>query len=85
MLQEKGILDPKLLDTVWQDRRQDNGDLTILLVKFGFLVPLLRQVEATDTLSKKQWRGFKIKDMSRYKKSRDSGSFQWGWGLQLRD
>jgi GTPase SAR1 family protein len=48
-LQEKGILDPKLLDIVWEDRPQDIEGLTRLLVKFGFFVPLLRQVEATDT------------------------------------
>ncbi len=48
-LQKKGILDPKLLDIVWEDRWQDIQDLTRLLVKFGFFVPLLRQVEATDT------------------------------------
>ncbi len=48
-LQEKGILDPKLLDIVWEDRRQEIDDLTRLLVKFDFFVPLLRQVEATDT------------------------------------
>jgi GTPase SAR1 family protein len=48
-LQQKGILDPKLLDIVWEDRLKDKQDLLTLSVKFGFFVPLLRQVEATDT------------------------------------
>jgi GTPase SAR1 family protein len=49
MLQEKGILDPKLLDILWKDRLKDKQDLLTLLVKFGFFVPLLRQVEATES------------------------------------
>jgi hypothetical protein len=48
-LQEKGILDPKLLDIVWEDRLKDKQDLLTLLVKFGLFVPLLRQVESSGT------------------------------------
>ena len=49
-LQEKGILDPKLLDIVWEDSLKDKQDLLALLVKFGFFVPLFRPAgEATDT------------------------------------
>jgi hypothetical protein len=49
-LQERGFLDPKLLDIVWEDRLKDKQDLLTLLVKFGFFVPLLRPAgEATDT------------------------------------
>ena len=43
-LQEKVILDPKLLDIVWKDRLKDIEDLTRLLVKFDFFVPLFQQV-----------------------------------------
>jgi hypothetical protein len=34
-LQEKGILDPKLIDIVWEDRLKGIEDLTRLLVKLG--------------------------------------------------
>lgn len=36
-----GILDPHLLPILWKDRPEDIEILQILLVKFGFLVPII--------------------------------------------
>jgi len=44
---EKGILHAELLDILWEDRREHIEPLQMLLVKFGFFVPILQDIKGT--------------------------------------
>ena len=44
---EKGILHAELLDILWEDRREHIEPLQMLLVKFGFFVPIWQDIKGT--------------------------------------